>query len=290
MITLASPARATFRDLTLVGNRKGSGMVIAGADQAGARISGDGLDIRGCQLGLLVDGVEQIDVSFRNIHHSGNKVSFRVIGGPGAGAGKPTPARTVLFGGASSGNDYAYDVANGGRLMAQDIWYEGAPPTFLKMTGFGTFTLSGAMIASGRPGPNAAPTDPTYAGVALVDFRGRATFLSTVFGTRVVVAGSGDGTNVLLLGVQPSDENLFAAPPAKANVAVLYSRRYAQGEPPTRSVPDQGKPEAPWILQMLDQVRTDTPRLLTTLPVEVTDLRFYRVTVFDFTTGVQVKR
>ena len=165
-----------------------------------------------------------------------------------------------------------------------------APPTFLKMTGFGTFTLSGAMIASGRPGPNAAPTDPTYAGVALVDFRGRATFLSTVFGTRVVVAGNGEGTNVMLMGVQPSDENLFAAPPAKANVAVLYSRRYAQGEPPTRSVPNQGNPDAAWILQMLEQVRTDTPRLLTTLPAEITDMRFYRVTVFDFTTGIEVKR
>ena len=166
--------------------------------------------------------MEQADVSFRNIHHSGNKVSFRVIGGPEAAAGKRTPARTVLFGGASSGNNYAYEVANGGRLMAQDIWYEGAPPTFLKMTGFGTFTLSGAMIAPGRPGPNAAPTDPNYAGVALENFRGRATFLSTVFGTRVVVAGNGEGTNVLLMGVQPSDENLFTAPPPKASVAVLY--------------------------------------------------------------------
>ena len=88
MFALAGPARATFRDLSLVGNRKGAGMMIAGADQPGARISGDGLDVGGCQLGLLVDGVEQTDVSFRDIHHHGNKVSFRVVGGPEAGGGK----------------------------------------------------------------------------------------------------------------------------------------------------------------------------------------------------------
>jgi hypothetical protein len=234
--------------------------------------------------------VEQTDVSFRDMHHHGNKVSYRVVGGPHAGAGKPAPARTVIFGGASSGNDFAYDVANGGRLMAQDIWYEGGPPTFLKMTGYGTFTLSGAMIASGRPAPNAAPTDPDFAGVALVDFRGRATFLSTIFGTRVVVTGNGEGTNVMLMGVQPSDENLFASPPAKANVALLYSRRYAQGEPPTRSVPNLGNPDAAWILQMLEQVRSETPRLLTTLPAGITDVRFYRAAVSDFTTGIEVKR
>ena len=34
-----------------------------------------------------------------------------------------------------------------------------------------------------------------------------------------------------------------------------------------------------WILQMLEQVRTDTPHLLTLLPTGVTDLRFYRVAV-----------
>jgi hypothetical protein len=293
MFTLAGPPRATFRDCSLLGNGKGMGIVMLGADQRGARIGGDGLDIRACQLGLLVDGVEQTDVSFRNIHHSGNKVSFRVVGGPAAAAGKPTAARTVLFGGASSGNDYAYDVANGGRLMAQDIWYEGAPPTFLKMTGFGTFTLSGAMIASGRPGPNAAPTDPDFAGVALVDFRGHATFLSTVFGTRVVVAGKGDGANVLLLGVQPFDEGLFVAPPPTANVALLLSRRNArseEGEPPTRSVPDYGRSDAKWITSMLEQVRKDTPRLLTPVPANAADVRFYRVSVCDFAAGIHVTR
>ncbi len=41
---------------------------------------------------------------------------------------------------------------------------------------------------------------------------------------------------------------------------------------------------------MLEQVRTDTPRLLTLLPTGVTDLRFYRVAVCEFTTGIQVKR
>jgi len=292
MMVLASPARATFRDLQIAGCAGTTvGLQVLNADQPGARISGDGLEVIG-GLGLLANGLDQADISFRSFYHMGCDTSIKVVGGPLAAAGKPHPGRVVLFGGASSNNRYSYDVANGGRLMVQDTWYEGAPPTFLHMTGFGTFTMSGAMIAPGRAAPNAAPTDPSFAGVALENFNGTATFLSTVFGTKVVVAGEGKNASVMLMGVQPGEENMFVAPPSESHVALLQSRRYArpdEGLPETRPVPNIGKPDAEWILKMLEQVRTDIPRSLMTIPKGTTDLRFYRTSVVGCATNVLIQ-
>lgn len=292
MIKLEGPTHVTFRDISFDGKGKGTGISVTNADQPGARITGDGLMIEGDTTGMLVDGLSQTDVSFRTFYHQGNKLSIKVVGGATAAAGKPTPARTCLFGGASSNNDFSYDVANGGRLLVTDTWYEGAPPTFLKMAGSGTFTMNGAQIAPGRPAPNAAPDDPIFAGVALENFRGRATFMNVCFGTRVVIAGNGDGTNALLLGVhlQGNMDELFPKPPAKANVAMLQAARYNMPkEPPCCTVPNIGKPESAWLLQMLEQVRTDTPRLLTVLPADVTDLRCYRTQVSGFTLGIKIE-
>ncbi|MFM7291770.1 MAG: glycosyl hydrolase family 28-related protein [Planctomycetia bacterium] len=296
---LASPARATFRDLSLVGDRTNVnvGIIVAGADQPGARITGDGLDVsHNREVGLLVDGVEHTDLSFRTFYHSGNQLSVKVVGSPNAKAGKPVVARTALFGGASSNNQFSYDVANGGRLLVLDTWYEGAPPTFLKMTEGGTFTMNGGQIAPGRPGPNADPTDPSFAGVVLENFRGRTTFLGVRFQTRAVIAGDTDDTNVLLMAASLNlfgyRDNLFPSPPPKAHVAMVFSTRSAakdEGLPPSRFVPDFGTADAAWVLQMLAQVRADTPRPLTALPKDVTDVRFYRTKVSHFATGIKVE-
>jgi hypothetical protein len=294
MIRLDGPTRTTFRDISLVSKGKGgTGILVTNADQREARISGDGIMLADCGTGLLVNGVAQTDLSFRTFFHQGNKLSVKVVGGPII-PGSTGTTRTCLFGGASSNNDYSYDVASGGRLLVTDTWYEGAPPTFLKMNGSGTFTMNGAEIASGRPGPNAAPTDPKFAGIALENFQGKASFINVCFGTRVIISGDGNGTNALLLGAHlgSNTDNLFPAPPANAKVALAYSTRYAaknEGAPPCRNVSDIGACDLPWLLPMLSQLRTDTPRLLTALPPTVTDLRCYRLRVGGFTTGMQVE-
>ena len=294
VFSLPGPVRATFRDLAIGGNGKAAGIVATRCDQPGARVFADQLGAHGSHIGLLVDGLENTDVSLYTFYHSGNNgVSVRVVGGPKAAAGKSTATRTAIFGGASSNSPFNYDVDRGGRLMAQDIWYEGSPSTFMRLTGSGTFTLSGAQISPGRPGPNAAPTDPGFAGVTLDHFKGRASFLSAGLGTRVMVLGDEAASQLLLLGVEPNDpQEVLVTPPPKPHVALAFSRRFAsqqEGDPPTRSLPDQGNADPVWLLQMLEQVRGDLPRPLTVIPEKVTDLRFYRVMVSSCTTGVQLR-
>jgi len=299
MFKLEGPVRATFRDLSLNGSgrERGNalGILVTHADQPAARVFGDGLSIDGNGTGLLVNGLEQADISLRTFYHQGNLQSVRVIGGARAAAGLPTPARTCLFGGASSNNTFAYAVENGGRLLVTDTWYEGAPPTFTKLSGFGTFSMVNGNIASGRPAPNAAPADPLFAGVALENFHGCATFLGTGFGTHMVITDNKDGagTNALLLGVhlQGNTDELFPQPPAKAKVAVLMAARYDHqpNQPPCCLVPNAGISDTAWVLQMLTQIRTDRPRLLTTRPKHITDLRFYRTQIAGFATGLQIE-
>ncbi len=290
MLVLAGPVRATFRDLTLTGNEQAPLLVATNCDQPGSRIYGDQLTVHRVGTGLLVDGLEQADVSLDTFYHSGCRdISVRVVGSRAAAAGKRAAARTVIFGGASSNSPFNYDVVNGGRLMAQDIWYEGSPVTFLKLAGSGTFTLSGAKIAPGLPGANMPSSDPSFAGVALDHFRGRATFLSAITHTRVVVAGDDAAANLLLLGVQPGGPEMLLPPPPQARVALRYSRRYAEGKPPTVSVPDVGAASPEWILQMLEQVRTDIPRPLRVVRGSATDLRFYRVQVQNGGTGIHLQ-
>lgn len=293
ILNMPGPSRATCRDLTISGNAKVTGLAITDCDRPGSRIFGDQLGVHGSNLGLLVDSLDETDISLNTFYHSGNKeTSIKVLGGPNTAAGKNTPARTVIFGGASSNSAYNYDVHKGGRLMVQDMWYEGSPVPFMKLAGDGTFTLSGARIAPGRPGANAAPSDPSFAGVALENFRGRATFLSANFGTRVVVAGRADATNLLLMGMQSDVAEYLAPVPSAAHVAVINSRRFAsqsEGEPPTRPVANIGSPDPKWVLQMLEQVRTMTPRVLSSVPAEATDLRFYRVNVEGCGTAIHVQ-
>ena len=177
--------------------------------------------------------------------------------------------------------------------MVQDMWYEGAPLTFMKLTGPGIFTFSGGQIASGRPGPNAAPTDPNFSGVALDNFRGRATFLSMGFQTRAMVAGDDASCNLLMMGIVPDSVVLLVPPPPKPHVVVTKSRRMVdlktEGEPPTVPLPDQGNAEPEWILSMLEQLRTDRPRTLTAISLEATDLRFYRVEVENCSTAIHLQ-
>jgi hypothetical protein len=294
VVSVPGPVRSTFRDFVISANHKVVGLAIANADQPGSRVYGDQLSVQDSNNGLLVDQLDQTDVSFDTLYHGGNfEASVKVVGGANAAAGRPTPARTVIFGGASSNSPSNYVVAHGGRLMAQDIWYEGGPLNFVTLTDFGTFTLSGAEIAPGRPGPNASPTEPGFAGVTLDHFSGRATFLTTCFQTRVVVRGDDPATNLLLLADQTDAADFLSPPSPAVHAAAISIRRSAtkaEGNPPTRSLPDLGKPDSKWLLDMLQQVRTDTPRPLTVIPDGSTDLRLYRVTVQGCSTAVQLQR
>ena len=83
--------------------------------------------------------------------------------------------------------------------------------------------------------------------MALDHFRGRATFLSAGFQTRVVVAGDDAYCNLLMMGIVADSVELLVPQPPKPHVVVTKSRRMVdlktEDEPPTVPLPGQGKAE-----------------------------------------------
>jgi len=255
IVQLSGPSRATLCDLVLVGGGKADALAVEQCDQLGGRVFLDQVQVDGAtDVGYLIDGVEQTQVQLRDCGHSGNKIGVKVVGGARQRQGQATEGRVVLCSGASSNNDLSYDIVDGGRLLACDIWYEtGSKPRFLHLTGQGEFTLHGANVA--HPRQRGAP------GLEIDGFRGRVAFLGVCF-TQVggdegvpalVVKGDNPLTKVLALGCHGNGE-YFADQSTKARAVGLDSVQYTPGGG-AKPIADVGQADDAFVTEMLGQTR-----------------------------------
>ncbi len=287
VLRLAGPSRATLREFFIDAAKAADGLVIDDCDQAGGRIFMDQANVSGAQeVGLLVDGVENTNIDLYNINHGSNKLGVKVVGGPAAEPGKEPPGHVVIFCGSSSNNELSYDVENGGRLLARDIWYEsGQYPRFMQCDGAGSFTLHGAMVATARK--EGVPA------LEFNDFNGNLTFLTSILhsGSQVVpvlVQGQGTNTDLLLLGVQLGiGENYLTNNSPQAHVALLESMRYTAGGG-GKPLPDMGTSDPDFIRRMLQQTRGMHPQPLDPVAPDLTDVRLYRIGVYNAQIGMHL--
>ncbi|CAN5346964.1 hypothetical protein BH11PSE2_BH11PSE2_10470 [soil metagenome] len=278
MISLAGPSRMRLSDLTLVGGDKADGLVVERCDQAGGQVWMDQTQsVSARQCGYLIEGVKQARAVLRDGGHADCQVGVRVDGG----------ALTILSG-ASSSNHLSYELANGARLVARDIWYEtGDRPRFIRLTGAGDFTLSGSNIAT----PRKAGEIP----VEIDGFAGRAAFLGVVFTETsapsglpaVVASGSQPGMRLLLLGCHGSGE-YFADRSTAGHVARAESQQYADGGG-AKPIADVGAVDAGFLREMLAALRQPVATLPTPVPAGATDVRLNRVYLRATRTGIHLK-
>jgi len=287
VLRLAGPSQATLREFFIDAARAADGLVIDNCNQAGGRIFMDQANVSIAeQVGLFVDGVDNTSVDLYNINHGSNKLGVKVIGGPAARSGTEPAGRVVIFSGSSSNNELSYDVENGGRLLVRDIWYEsGQYPRFMQCSGSGSFTLHGTMVAT-------AHKDGVPA-LEFNDFKGNLTFLTSILhsGSQVVpilVQGQGANTNLLLLGVQLGigDRYLTNSSP-EARVALLESMQYTPGGG-GKPVPDAGTADPDFIRRMLKQTRNTHPQPLNPVALHLTDVRLYRIGVYNAQIGIHL--
>jgi hypothetical protein len=194
-----------------------------------------------------------------------------------------------MFSGASAGDSSSYNVDRGGRLLVWNTWFEGPAHRFMRLTGSGTFTLHGASIALYNPVTNAV--------VDLENFQGQASFLETDFSqSNLRVADMGDQTKALALGSQGYSQGSAATfcsdDSAEAQVAVLNSWVSNDSNPVIHPITDfrAGGVDDQFLRQMLSQTRSERPQLPMPAPAELTDVRFYRISIQGARVGLDLYR
>jgi len=231
---------------------------------------------RSSQVGLLVEGLTNTTVTLQDFYHQENPVSLQVIGGSKAQDYSTQSGQVCVFGGGAAANGVTYDVSNGGKLLARDVWYEATPgttsPRFMVCTNSGWFTLHGAQIA-----PLQSRTNVPV--VEVSNFVGRLSFITTLFtftNSQVSVSGNGANTAVLLLATLDGSEPDFSASQARMSLLQSFqSQDYLHFNP----FADTGPNDANFLRQMLAQTRNSRPAPLLPLPSGVTDVRIHRVMV-----------
>jgi hypothetical protein len=296
LLRVDGPSHATLREFSVYdGWNKGDGIVIDNCDQPGARIFTERAGLYYSDVNLLVDRLDNTDVSLRDfLHGCAPGLDVRVIGGAAQAAGRPTNGRVDAFGGESGVSELTYQVEHGGRLLVEDAWYEGHEyPRFMRLTDVGTFTLNDAAVALRDFNPPG--TNTIIPAVELDDFHGQVSFLNTGFAfAPVLVQGDGADTDLLLAGCSndeyPDRPWLINHSP-NANVQRLFaqSRKITGPEAFVAcALPDLDDGDQAFLLKMLDQVRTETAKPLVPLPPEVSDVRIFRVSVAFCRTGMKL--
>jgi hypothetical protein len=290
VLRLQGPSRATLREFEVDGGPSNwkpkpdaaIGIVVENADQPGARIVMQGAQTQNIAgEGILADHLQHADLSIRDNMLSDCAVGIKVLG-------QPVDGRVAILSGITTDNELTYDVDEGGTLLVRDSWYEGAPLRFIHLHGSGNLTLDGSRIAPGRPAPNTSPSDPSYAGIDIDDFKGNATLISAMFGTRLKVRGAGRDTNVLLLGCNADYSDAWINDSPEAHVTVVNSQYQME----TGGIPidNQGGADAAFLRKMLALLRSEKPRVPLPVAEGKTDLRIDRVWVRYAAVGFHITK
>jgi chitodextrinase len=283
VLQFAGPSRAVARDFRVLAGGTTEGVQISGADQSGSRIYMQQVHAVNCaQINLLVDGLDNTSVELQNFYHSDARsgTSVKVVGGPQSASGDLPAGRTTVFAGASSNNALNYEVFNGGRLMVQDVWYEGSVNSKLtRLTGKGWFTGQGLRIALPRVGSC----------IDISGFDGKATILNSQADDNISVSGSGLGT-VWVAGNEGHTSSSDYFLNSSSLRAVFTNNRWYDPSWGSRQTANQGAWDSTLILNMLAQLRQEKP---TADPIPLadglTDARLYRVLIYNCSIGLHLK-
>src|SRR5262245_23376339 len=283
-LTLLGPSKVTLRDFRVLGERRGSGIVIENADQAGSRVYGQGAIVNiATEYGLIVDGLDHTRVDLRDfIHQQVSGSGVKVIGGPMTASGAPTDGRTNLTAGGASNNGLSYEVTRGGRLTVKDMWYEtgGELPGYIKLTGDSTVTFEQARVYTRN--------NTTTPSIDIQNYKGKATLIGLDLEDKVRVSGASTGS-VLLLGLMGRRDKYFFND-SGARASLLISRCYAP-KFGTSAVKNEGGSDAAFLRDMLAQTRNvNLSDGCEEIPSKVTNVRMYRVYTERTGIGIHIKR
>ena len=185
VLTIPAGSPVTVRDLQLgaEGEAAVTGLACTTKDEPDSGLWTDQIHIAGKAIGMDLAGLTRGRVELRNHQFGSEQVGMRLRGG-----------RTWLFGGATSNCGDMYRILDGAVLVIRDIWYEGAPATWLVLTDKGRMTVDCGKTAPGRPN---FTYNPKAIGIDLRDFTGSLALIGFACETTMRRTGTAE---VALLG------------------------------------------------------------------------------------------
>jgi hypothetical protein len=286
VIQLAGPSRAILRDFMIQTYGKSAGIQVDNADQTGARIFMEQATLtRGLTAGLLVDQLDNAVVELHDFYPSQTSIApavtgtgLKVVGGANAAAGNPQGGKTSVFAGATSNDYLTFEVISGGRLLANDLWYEGPnASTFAHVADNSIFTVDNCRMALPQTGYS----------VQINNLSGKASVLNCQPDAPVGVLGTGNGTAWVAGNESHGSSSSYFTDTSSATGVFSDNRWY--GSSGSVSVPDQGTADANLVRSMLAHMRSEKPLSQTdVLPSGVTDLRLYRVFIDSAVTDIHL--
>lgn len=285
VISLAGPSRVTHRDVEVNGNGTVDGIVIENADQVGARVYSSQLYLQyaaSTTKNLHVNGLDNAYVWLEDYQQT-DQTSY-VTGGAAKQIGT-TAGKVNIFSGASSSQRAQWDITSGGTVLIRDLWYESNfTPAFLNVHGKATFTLDGARISTGgSPQP-----------FVITALNGLVTITEAFMDQGFTISGSSGSGSVLGLGCQSGITNAtpyFTDTTSPAGDNRLLSCRNAISPnvgAQTDPTPSVGTASQGYIETMLAQTRGEMPVVLTALATPLTDVRLFRVRVYNGVTNLKI--
>lgn len=282
VLRLEGPTQARIRGVTVFGNGPGDshvpGIVVDHADQPGARVYLDQVNLR-----LTTEACLRLD-RLRETLVRGDTVNLDVDRGVGIdviGSGdRATAGRLSLYGSESGGGDadaVFCRIRHGGRVMLQDLWFEGMARRFVRLDEPAELIVNGA---------NLAMADPNHggdtAGIPTLDFAAAADVSLvnvnlTVPGAYVRIDAQVDpGLAVLSLGLHGRPDSWKDS---SLDADVLRALPHSPGPESDLDIPASESLDLATLRRLLERLRFDTPEPLTRKPTDTTDVRMDQVLV-----------
>lgn len=288
--------RSIFRDFQCNGSSQaGNCILISNADQAGARVWAEELNLSGSgganssptgATNLYVNGVNATLVELHDFLSSGvNNSTFTSGSGVSVVAGSsPSGSQVNIFTGTNSGNFLNYALSGNSSLLIEQAWTDAASHNqqLLTATGPGTFTYAnstGYLVGTG-----------TALGVSA--FTGRGALINiNMMGSATSttsLSGSAAGGEVLADGLIGIANPFFSDTTSPADTSAFWNGQTTLSPPSGQATgelsetcvtlsPCPSTASNGFLTDTLNQILTTKPTLPTTLGSGITDARLYRV-------------
>ncbi len=279
ILRLRGPSHVTLRELSLRGEHDGDGLLVEEADQPGAMFQGHQIYGWGAsRYNVLAEDLNNTQINLLyHIHGQSGLASVRVTGGQ-----RPGGSRVALLGAASgdeSSSAVVYDVGQNGTLVVQDAWHEGHNRNFVLLRDGGVVAFQNVRAAT-----YSKVREPT---VYLQGFRGRALFFNMLIDGPIRIEDLGKEALVMAVGVESHTADPFRRVGASGLASFIHGHVY--GSDGSRPVANGGDPAAADLFRrLLEPVRESGAPEYANLPLDVTNVRLYRVAVEQPITGIRI--